>query len=70
MSQVVELLSKNNKIVGSNPATSAGREKMETNSFVTISPSQLVSYRCEGYRKCDIYHINSPMCKNDQGPML
>ena len=33
MSRVVELLSKNNKIVGSNPATGTGREKMGTKKF-------------------------------------
>ncbi len=36
MSRVVELLSESNKIVGSNPATSAGREKMETKKFCNI----------------------------------
>ncbi len=36
MSRVVELLSENNKIVGSNPATGAEREKMETKKFCNI----------------------------------
>ncbi len=36
MPWVVEHLSKNNKVVGSNPASGTGREKMETKKFYNI----------------------------------